>query len=405
MDLARSLVRPGTWLVAVFLASSVAACSGADPAAPGQSPPDDTELSPEPPTEPEPPPGAPIDVQRYEVTGEFDWSRGRLVATVAVTLLPGDDGLRSLRLDSAVAEVKAVRLAGGTDLPYTVDAELRALLIDVSRVPDIAADQAITLEIDYEAAESDALRAIPARRGDPAASRAVYTLSEPLDAALWMPCHNTPEDRAVFSIDLGMGAQETMIANGTLVSDEQGASGRRMKYATDYTVPIYLMAFAIGDFEVEGTMKGSLPVSVWHRRGVPGDYDRLLDEVVRSIGLFEELLVPYPFEKYALVLVPEYGGGLWIADDGATRSPRGRPSRAGPSSRRGWSTGRAARSSTRWRSTRTSGRRSRRGHRPATSPTRSCCSCTTSSCRSRRLYRRGGTSPGSPARCARARSP
>lgn len=306
MDLARSVVRPGTWLAAVFLASCVAACSGADPTAPGQSPPDGTELSPE----PEPPPGAPIDVQRYEVTGEFDWSRGRLVAKVAMTLLPGDDGLRSLRLDSAVAEVKAVRLAGGTDLPYTVDAELRALRIDVSRVPGIAADQAIMLEIDYEAAESDALHAIPARRGDPAASRVVYTASEPLNAALWMPCHNTPEDRAVFSIDLGMGAQETMIANGALISDEQGASGRRMKYATDYTVPIYLMAFAIGDFEVEGTMKGSLPVSVWHRRGVPGDYGRLLDEVVRSIGLFEELLVPYPFEKYALVLVPGLGGGI-----------------------------------------------------------------------------------------------
>ncbi|AGP41770.1 M1 family metallopeptidase [Sorangium cellulosum] len=313
MDLVRSFVSPGARLAAVLLASLAAACSGADPVAPGQAPPDDRQQPPPdtgPPPEPEPPAGAAIDVQRYEVTGEFDWSRGRLVATVAMTLLPGDDGLRSLRLDSAVAEVKAVRLAGGADLPYAVDAEPGALRIDVSRVPGIAADQAITLEIDYEAAESEALRAIPARWGDPAASRVVYTISEPLNAALWLPCHNTPEDRAVFSIDLAMDAHETMIANGTLVSDEQGASGRRMRYATDYTVPTYLMAFAIGDFEVEGTMKGSLPVSVWHRRGVPGDYGRLLDEAVRSIGLFEELLVPYPFEKYAVVLVPEFGGGI-----------------------------------------------------------------------------------------------
>ncbi|AUX37922.1 MULTISPECIES: M1 family metallopeptidase [Sorangium] len=312
MDLARSLVRRGARLAAVLLASLAAACSGVDPVAPGQSPPDDTQQpTPDPPPpDTEPPAGAAIDVQRYEVTGEFDWSRGRLVATVAMTFLPGDDGLRSLRLDSAVAEVEAVRLAGGADLPYAVDAELGALRVDLSRVPGVAADQAITLEIDYEAAEGEALRAIPARRGDPAASRAVYTISEPLNAALWMPCHNTPEDRAVFSIDLAMDAHETMIANGTLVSDEQGASGRRMKYATDYTVPIYLMAFAIGDFEEERAMKGSLPVSVWHRRGVPGDYGRLLDEMVRSIGLFEELLVPYPFEKYAVVLVPEFGGGI-----------------------------------------------------------------------------------------------
>ena len=327
MDLASCLVRPATRLAAVFLASLAAACSGADPIAPGKPSPDDTEQQPPepPPPEPEPPAGAAIDVQRYEVTGAFDWSRGRLVATVAMTLLPGDDGLRSLRLASAVAEVKAVRLAGGADLPFTVDAELGALRIDVSRAPGIAADRAITLEIDYEAAESEALHAIPARFGDPAASRAIYTVSEPLNAALWMPCHNTPEDRAVFSIDLGMDAHETMIANGALVSDEQDASGRRMKYATEYTVPIYLMAFAIGDFEVESTMKGSLPISVWHRRGVPGDYARLLDEVARSIGLFEELLVPYPFEQYAVVLVPEFGRGienLGISVRGLPRRPR-----------------------------------------------------------------------------------
>jgi hypothetical protein len=140
--------------------------------------------------------------------------------------------------------------------------------------------------------------------------RALYTASEPQGARRWMPCNDRPSDRAVFSADLWVDASEKLIANGDLVSDAPEGAGHRVKYETGYTLPTYLMAFAVADFEVETVKKGDLPVSVWHRRGLPGDYASTLTELRKSIVAVEKLLGPYPFEKYALVVLPEFPGGL-----------------------------------------------------------------------------------------------
>jgi aminopeptidase N len=250
-----------------------------------------------------------VDVERYDLKGEFDWSRSRLAATVDITLAPLSDKGGTIALDSAVTEVKSVRW-GSLDLPFSADAEGEKLTIDVSRVPDFTKGKKITLAINYEAAPSESLVPVPVRKGDPVAVRTVYTASEPLGVARWMPCHNTPSDRALFSVDMRMDSGETMIANGSLVGDDvDTASGHRVKYETAYTLPTYLMAFAIGDFEVASTKKGDLPVSVWRRRGASGDYDAALKELVRLIERYEALLVPYPFEKYALVLLPDFRAG------------------------------------------------------------------------------------------------
>lgn len=258
------------------------------------------------PPEPPGPENGEVDVQRYELKGDYDWSRGRLAATVDITLSPLPKGTKTITLDSAVAEVKAVRLAGGGALPFSAHASAEQLEVDVSTAPGLGTGADITLEIDYEAAPSDSLvPVIEDRKGDPLNVRAVFTMSEPVGARRWMPCHDTPSDRAIFSISMRMDGAEQMIANGGLVSDEPEADGtHRMKYETAYTLPTYLMAFAISDFEVESTMKGDLPVSIWHRRGLQGHYEAVLGEMVGMLDHFEELLGPYPFEKYAVVHLP-----------------------------------------------------------------------------------------------------
>ncbi|MDC3960611.1 aminopeptidase [Polyangium jinanense] len=259
-------------------------------------------------TAPEPPgpETAEVDVQRYELKGDYDWVRGRLAATVDITLSPLPEGTRTISLDSAVAEVKAVRLAGGGALPFSANASAEQLQVDVSAVPGLGTGADITLQVDYEAAPSDSLVPVSEdRKGDPLNVRAVFTMSEPAFARRWMPCHDTPSDRAVFSISMRMDGAEKMIANGDLVSDESEGDGtHRMKYETTYTLPTYLMAFAISDFEVESTMKGDLPVSIWHRRGLQGHYEAVLGEMVGMLDHFEGLLGPYPFEKYAVVHLP-----------------------------------------------------------------------------------------------------
>ena len=259
---------------------------------------------------PAPSPTPEIDVKRYDLRGEYDWERNRLVATVGITLAPTVDGVRVIALDSAVTEVMAVRLSGGGDLPFTEDAEQAQLRVDLSGVPGLARGEDITLEVDYEAEPSDSLIPVAERRGDPVIERSVFTMSEPIGARRWMPCHDTPSDRALFSVDMGMHVAEVMIANGDLVADEVGEGlTHRMRYETGYTLPTYLMAFAISDFEVDSTNLGDLPVSAWRRRGVTGSYDVVLQETVGMISHFEAMIGPYPFEKYAVVHLPNLPAG------------------------------------------------------------------------------------------------
>jgi hypothetical protein len=273
-------------IAAMFLSSFISACVGA-PEDPGHA-------------------GAAYDVQRYDLSGTYDWNRGRLVATVGITLTASGP---EVVLDSAVTEVKAVR-AGAAALPFAVDAKQRKLVIDVSGLPH-GEGEPIVLHVDYEAASGRGLLALPARAGDPAASRAIYTSSEPTGARYWMPCHDRPDDRAVFSAELTVGDDESVIANGDLELDARDArAGHRMRYATRYPLPTYLMAFAVTDFEVERGKQGEVPIAVWHRRGVPGDYAGLLGEIGRQIDVFSGKLGPYPFEKYALVMLPEFPGGM-----------------------------------------------------------------------------------------------
>ena len=256
-----------------------------------------------------PPPSYAYDVERYALVGEFDWDQARLNATLEVALTLDAAAPPVVTLDSAVTEVTAVRAADGDDLPFFVDADAHQLTIDTAGAA--RGGDALVLHIEYAATAGESLRATLPRVGDPVAVRALYTLSEPRDAPTWMPCHDDPADRARFSVEMRMPRGTAMIANGELELDApDGADARRMRYATRYTLPNYLMAFAIAEFEVASASHGALPIAVWHRPGVPGDYPALLAELDRLLGLYEARLGPYPFEKYALVLLPGMSGGM-----------------------------------------------------------------------------------------------
>jgi hypothetical protein len=250
-----------------------------------------------------------LDVERYELTGKFDWTAMALDATVRVTLDPKNAALATLTLDSTV-DVTAVHAASGAALTYKSDATKKTLAIDLTdaaRLPDGRTQ----VDVAYTAPVGANLRAYAARLGDPSQTRVAYTYSEPLGVATWMPCHNVPSDRAAYAAEFRMAPTDALIANGDLKKDAPDGADRVMRYETSYTLPPYLMAFAVGEMDAERGTHGTLPLAVWHRRGVPGDYAGLLAEMARLVGLDEGLVkTPFPFEKYDLVLLPDIPGGV-----------------------------------------------------------------------------------------------
>jgi hypothetical protein len=263
------------------------------------------------------------DVSQYHLKGKFDWNTTRLLATVDIKLRLNDPIQETIDLDSWVTTINGIRLLEtGENLSYSYDTTTGILSIPLSSLSTAQRSQDLTLQIAYEADASEpdhgynglggqALRAVRPRLGDPIQIGTVNTMSEPQSASEWMPCNDNPADRSRFSTEFEMPSNETFIANGDVTVDNTNVQGiRTMGYSTSYAIPTYLMAFAQSDFvKSETRIPNGLPVMVYARRGLPVDLQGILEHTSTIIRHYEEIIGKFPFEKYAIIFIPEFGGG------------------------------------------------------------------------------------------------
>jgi aminopeptidase N len=272
-----------------------------------------------------------LNVESYSLKARFDWKTLTLIAQVEINLQLNPDETH-LTLDSAVTRVKKVALKGGESLPFSIGPN--SLDIDLRSLPSQSYPRQLIIEIQYETqagggtvGEEVALDAVIPRKGDPISSRVAYTNSEPQAAIYWLPCHNIPADRAKFSAEFTMPEDETLISNGRLVESSIKEGIRTMRYQTDYTLPTYLMAFAIGEFSSQTRMHQNIPISVVWRTGLEPNAQGLLEMLDHQMSIYEKLLVPYPFEKYSLILLPEFPqsgiehAGITFQDEAKSTDP------------------------------------------------------------------------------------
>ncbi len=241
------------------------------------------------------------DAISYDLTARFDWETRRFHVTEEITVRLVE-GNRRVDLD---AEVDVARVhAGGAELPFTREGtELR---VDVSSLEG----ETVTFTVDFETGPSAAMFAGASRDGDPVTSRVVYTQSEPDYGRLWLVGNHRPADRALFSFEMTVAADEDVISNGTRVRDESTVEGRVVGYALDAPIPTYIMAFAAGQLVKHERTGGMVPLALWHRRGLVVDVDANFDMLAEQMAVFEDLLGPYPWDTYAVVLLPLFGGGM-----------------------------------------------------------------------------------------------
>lgn len=247
-----------------------------------------------------------IDVQQYSLYGKLDWSKEQLnaVVDIDIKLL---EATQSVILDSRVQSVSSVTL---NNKPLTF--QVNGALLRINLPQPMAVGEELKLRIQYTAEESYALRFVAPQKGDPVNSRVVYTISEPEESDTWMPCHNVPSDRARFDVTLEMPNQENMVANGKLISEASlPNSFKKIRYSS-LPIPTYLMAFAAGDLvktERFATSQPTLPLQVWARKGLPYDAQKILNTTDALLTKFNRYLGPFVFEKYGVVLLPDFPSG------------------------------------------------------------------------------------------------
>lgn len=162
-----------------------------------------------------------------------------------------------------------------------------------------------TVEIKFTAADR------PLNRRD----EFLYTLLVPDRARTLFPCFEQPDMKGRFTLSLTLPEEWAAVGNGSVLEERPAEQGqKRVLFRETEPISTYLFSFVCGRFERLMQERGGREISVYHRETDPAkaaQCDVIFDEVFHSLGWIEEYTgIPYPFEKYDLVILPgfQYGG-------------------------------------------------------------------------------------------------
>lgn len=244
------------------------------------------------------------DVQHYDIELAFTPEDKRIVATTVIEALALQD-LSSFNLDLSGLVVDSVSVNGE---PARFDRDDSELVISPSQA--LTNDDAFTARIAYGG--------VPAPISDPAApwldlgwqgwtEGYVAAASEPSGSMNWFPSNNHPLDKATFVFRLTVPQPYTAVANGVLSETINNADGTQtFVWQMRQPMASYLALAAVGEFDE--TRDESGPVII--RNYFPADTDpgtiAAYDVTGEMMSWLIDLLGPYPFDEYGIVVVPGF---------------------------------------------------------------------------------------------------
>ncbi len=140
----------------------------------------------------------------------------------------------------------------------------------------------------------------------------VYTQFEPTDARRAFPCFDEPRFKTPWQLTLHVKREHMASSNTPIVSEKPEAGGmKRVEFAPTRPLPSYLVAFAVGPFEVIDLGKGG-------RKGIPlriltpagrGDEAAFARTAIPGILKLLEAYFdsPFPYDKLDSVVMPVGG--------------------------------------------------------------------------------------------------
>ncbi|MFQ5628886.1 MAG: M1 family aminopeptidase [bacterium] len=143
----------------------------------------------------------------------------------------------------------------------------------------------------------------------------LYTLFVPDRAQDVFPCFDQPNLKAKFKLTLDIPEKWVAVANGKLLSKKTADGRRTYDFAETELLPTYLFSFAAGEFKIISDERNGRKLEMIHRETDLAKINRntkaIFDLHFKAIEwLVNYTGIPYPFSKFAFVLIPsfQYGG-------------------------------------------------------------------------------------------------
>lgn len=183
------------------------------------------------------------------------------------------------------------------------------------RFPRAIATGPATLDIAYRGHINDGLHGLyRASYVDPDGNTQVLAATQCQDthARSVFPCWDEPAFKATYALELTVAEDLQAYGNGAELNRVDLGDGRhRVTFAPTMPMSTYLVAFAIGRFEVTETKHvDGVPIRVIAPIGRLGLTNLAMESACFALGFFKDYFgIPYPSDKLDLIAIPDFAFG------------------------------------------------------------------------------------------------
>jgi aminopeptidase N len=248
-----------------------------------------------------------------------DMNTPSFTASQTLRFEPIGTPLEVLTLDARGMAITSVAMEGH-ETRFSHDGQK----LTVTFVPAVPVGASGELLIDYRV-ENPPLGLIwtpesPAWPGRPAQ---LHTQGQPETNSFWFPCRDFPNERLTTELIVTVPAGYLVSSNGYLaehrreiITVESRAGTRQMKpydrfhWVQEAPHVAYLVSLVVGKFDVVDVGTPRLPMPVYAPVGRGAEVPATFGRTREMVALFERLTgQPYPWARYAQVLVHNFGAG------------------------------------------------------------------------------------------------
>jgi aminopeptidase N len=249
------------------------------------------------------------DVHHYRVQVAFEEQERRVIGTTLITFSPLVARLDSVVFDAVGMSIGGITAGDGRVLRYDNRSPELAVFLGRSYQPD----DTVTLSVSYTCTPSKGLYFIQPDSSNPRSRRQIWTQGEDMDNRHWFPCYDFPDDKATSEVIATVREEYTVLSNGELVTERHDPELRTRTFHWRQKKPhvSYLIMMAAGEYAIVHDTTSGVPLMYYmYPHHVP-----FVDLTFGRTGpilkfLEEELAYPYPWEKYAQIIIQDfmYGG-------------------------------------------------------------------------------------------------
>lgn len=137
----------------------------------------------------------------------------------------------------------------------------------------------------------------------------------PCFGRVWFPCNDSFTDKATYNITINVNKKYVAASCGILIEKTLEANKtQNWHWQTKHQLPTYLIAFAVGDYEIYTDnfqlKKRTIPVEIYYPPKLKSQVAGSFKTLEKQVQAYEYYFGDYVWEKIGYVLVPMYSGAM-----------------------------------------------------------------------------------------------